>query len=300
MPLKPDERRRRELGESLLAAVRDLALSFRSLRDEKERRIPQAQVPTTKDHIPDAIGILRDITNRLDAFVGEQKRENQKTTTFQKKYLHIQWLLFWATAAAFVAAAVYAGIAKLQKDVMNDTLTEVRKQSGYAEVSSGAAQEALKLARENFRQDERPYIALSELPPGTPNSGKVGIHEGRVRVLLPIQNYGRSPAIDTASFGKVAIGNDQIQRINFDLPTSQDIGIVPPGLFPPISAFSEPVSSPDDMKQPMVIYGRIDYTDIFASPKPRYSLFFCQAANVEVTVVPSYAMQACKGKNYTK
>jgi hypothetical protein len=101
-------------------------------------------------------------------------------------------------------------------------------------------------------------------------------------------------------FGNIAIGIDQIRSIDFNLPSNRDLGIVSPGLFPPIAIFSKPLSSADDAKKLMAIYGRVDYTDMFPIPKPRYSLFFCQRANTEVTVAIDAAERACEKHNYIK
>ena len=48
---------------------------------KKERRVSKAQISTTKDHIPEAIGVFGNIADRVDAFVVEHKSENQKTAT---------------------------------------------------------------------------------------------------------------------------------------------------------------------------------------------------------------------------
>jgi len=99
------------------------------LGDEQKSSIPQAEITASERHIPEAISALRDIANRVDALANEQKAEKQKTTCFQRESLSVQWLLFWATALAFVAAAVYAGIARYE-------LRETQKQTAIADEQS--------------------------------------------------------------------------------------------------------------------------------------------------------------------
>jgi hypothetical protein len=133
MALRPDERRAKELAESTSAALRDLASSIRSL---------------PKDHIPEAIEALRNVANRIDAVAMQNNANNEETARFQRRSLNAQWWLLTATTAAFIAAGIYAYVAYLQKNVMNNTLTEVRKQSGFSEKSASAAMEAAKAARD--------------------------------------------------------------------------------------------------------------------------------------------------------
>jgi len=252
---------------------------------------------------PDSDRYIKDAEDRFffDSTSGIYKPKSCKTEPKSSKEAS-KSSRFWVTTIistlTLLAVGFYAYYAALQWCEMKRAADAAKKAADAATSSASTAAGALAFAQQQFRQDQRPYIALPELPPGAPNSGRFGVHEGRIRVLLPIQNYGKSPALNTFAFARVAIGDDDIRRINFNRAGDQDIGIVPPGIFPPISAFSEVLRSPDDVKRPMVVYGRIDYTDIFAPPNPKYSLVFCQAANVEVTVTPSDALRACKGKNY--
>jgi hypothetical protein len=166
-----EEKRAKELAESIVSSIHELTASVRLFRDKEESRVTETRASASEDHVPEAISVLRNITDRLDALVGQYNAHEQEANRFQGKSLLVQWLLFWATTAAFVAAAIYANIARLQKNAMNETLLEIRKQTGFARDSAqGApkaanlAQDAIALSRDQFRKDQRPYIALA--PPG--------------------------------------------------------------------------------------------------------------------------------------
>lgn len=94
------------------------AADVESLRDKEVGSGPQAEIAKPEDKVPEAAGSLGDIADRLNAISIQQQSDSQKSEAFQRKSLYVQWCLFGATAAAFFAAAYYAGIAKQQKGTM--------------------------------------------------------------------------------------------------------------------------------------------------------------------------------------
>jgi hypothetical protein len=156
-----------------------------SLSDEQKSGVSKTDIPTGKDYIPEAISVLRDITNRLDALAVEQKSEDQKTSRFQRKSLCVQWCLFGATAAAFAAAAIYAHVASQQRDTMNATLAEIRKQTPAAIKSSEAATSAAKTASDSLEITQRAYLSIGE--PRETLNGPV-----TWEVTIPVENYGHT------------------------------------------------------------------------------------------------------------
>jgi len=159
------------LARSILAALHVLTSALDSLRDEEKRRVSERE-----NYIPEAIGILSNIRDSFDAFIVESNTDNQKTQRFQRKSLRVQWWLFGATAAAFVAAAIYANVARLQKNTMDDTFKEMQKQTAQA-------QEANRLTVES----ERPWIGIAITVQGWV--------EGKVATsAVTFTNGGRRPA----------------------------------------------------------------------------------------------------------
>ena len=144
-------------ARALLKSIHKLTVLAESWRDKQISSETDTDVTTPEDHIPEAISSLRDIADRINTVVGQQKADSQQSTTFQRKSLRVQWWLFAATAAAFLAAAYYAHVARLQKDTMdkqwhtmNHTFQEMQRQTGEAK-------EANRLTVES----ERPWIGVS-------------------------------------------------------------------------------------------------------------------------------------------
>ena len=86
----------------------------------------------------------------------------------------------------------------LARDATNKTLTESRMQTEYARTSSEAAEkatsaaiDAVKVARENFARDQRPWVWL--LRTANPTYKEYG-GEGRIEWNWHFTNYGKSPA----------------------------------------------------------------------------------------------------------
>ncbi|MDP9159845.1 MAG: hypothetical protein M3O09_06395 [Acidobacteriota bacterium] len=275
-----------------LAALRK---SIDAIRDQKERQYQEQQTQRKLPQPP--LGVEAEIYEKPDA-----NRENE-AKTHRNSTLRAQWITAIATCAAFIAAAIYAGIAARQLGQMREATRQATIAADAAKNGADAAKrsadtgaQSLEDVKKQFRMDQRPYIAL----PAQFSTGALGIHEGRVRILMPLQNYGKSPALGATYYARIAIGEERIKHINFNLPTDRDIGIVPPGNLPPIAVFSDPLEKTEDAKKPMVIYGQIDYTDMFPPPKPHYILVFCQRANVEITLAVGIEERKCINHNYIK
>ncbi len=186
--------------------------------------------------------------------------------------------------------------ARKQWEAVDKQFPEIQESADAAKNAADSAVNSLQFSKASFRQDQRPYVALP-FPGEHVSAGKIGMHEGRLRATLLIQNFGKSPAIDAIYFARIAVGKDQIKNIKFAEPATQEIGIIPPGLQPPIVVYSDRFTSLVPMNEPMVIYGHIDYTDIFAAPKPQYSLVFCETFHSGDELEDD---KACKKKNYIK
>ena len=121
-------------AKSILAALHNLTSALQSSHYQQERGVSAQQ----------------SIKDSLDALISESK-------TFQRQRLRVQWLLFSATAAAFVAVGIYANIARLQKATMDATLGQIQKQVATAEVSNTLARRTLQTAIDA----ERPWVGIT-------------------------------------------------------------------------------------------------------------------------------------------
>jgi hypothetical protein len=94
-----------------------------------------------------------------------------------------------------------------------------------------AAKDSLKVVRDNFQTDQRPYVMLSYFEPQIVTPGK------KISVDLYWANYGKSPAINVRRRSEVFFGPDAIDRADKWFETEapkaflDDIGIIiPPGV----------------------------------------------------------------------
>lgn len=170
----------------------------------------------------------------MHTLAAQQQSNSQESKSFENKSLLIQLLLFGATLAAFGAAAYYAHIARQQKDVMSgqwttmsnqleamkDTLTETRKQTGFAEISSNAARRSVEVTVQNFSKDQRPVLWL-------PNDQRINGEsfpqfnvlpqskdgKGQIAWSFTYTNFGKAPANGIKFGGYLAWGERAIRDI---------------------------------------------------------------------------------------
>jgi len=137
-------------AKSILTALHDLTSALQSSHNQQERGVSPQQLPT-------ALSFLGGVKDSLDALIYQSKTQVEETKIFQRQSLRVQWLLFFATAAAFVAAGAYADIARLQKKTMDATLGQIQKQAAAAEVANNLARRTLQSAIDA----ERPWVGIT-------------------------------------------------------------------------------------------------------------------------------------------
>jgi hypothetical protein len=197
--------------------------------------------------------------------------------------------MVWIEIIALIVLICYTRYAGQQVNVMNKTLKEIRKQTVFAEQAAKSAtdaaetaQRALKLNREQFRQDERPYLTLA--PAGSEGRLELvtsGEHAGHLSVELHLANYGKSPSVEIARDARLAIGSTAGKQIKLHKAIDLRGRIIPPADRPSIYAYSDgPVSQQmfNDIvahKLLLIAYGHIEYTDLLGEPHPIYTSEFC-------------------------
>jgi hypothetical protein len=98
------------LMRSLRDRLQNIEQEIRSIRDSQERQEHQRDIQPVW----------------INPILAKHNEAEANSATYHKKNYSVQNSLRWATWCAFVAAAVYAGIAALQKNTMDKTLTESR------------------------------------------------------------------------------------------------------------------------------------------------------------------------------
>jgi hypothetical protein len=298
-----------------------------ALLETIQRRLnePPQEIPRAIAQQPESTSDAAEIASQIDALrrteaeyigklVNAYKTAQAEDTRRQRRMFGVQLAVAIFTFLAFLAAAIYAGIAWDQKATMDRTYTEIQKQTRAAQDSASAAgnavisaRDALALNRENFRKDERPYIAL--ILTGAAGAGVIpetGEHAGHLIIEFKLTNYGKSPGIEIGNDARIAIGSVSAKRIRLHPLTDLRTAIVPPTEKPSIYAYSdEPVSS-EAMneiragKLLAIVYGHIEYTDLLAEPRPVYITEFCIGLSGLIGPMAREAESDCKGHIYLK
>jgi hypothetical protein len=186
---------------------------------------------------------------------------------------------------------------------MEDSLIEVRKQTGYARDAADAAQKGLLLARENFRDDERPYVALVPGVAGKLELVSSGPHAGHLRMEGQLSNYGKSPAIESKRDAHFAIGKEAASEVRWRPAPLTYYRILSAGDKTAFEAYSDRIVTMEEFNAlisgavPAIIYGHVEYGDVFGDPSRVYESSFCAGI---VASKPGEIEAACQLQNYMK
>jgi hypothetical protein len=164
-------------AKSILTALHDLTSAL------QQHGVSAPQISKPDEHVPKVLNFLGSVKDSLDALTYQSKTQVEETRTFQRRSLRVQWLLFSATAAALVAAGIFANIAQLQKATMDLTLGQIQKQVAAAEVSNNLARRSLQSAIDA----ERPWVGITFRI----QDWAIGRNASAIAILT---NSGRRPA----------------------------------------------------------------------------------------------------------
>jgi len=249
----------RSLNATLLGVQEDI----RAIRNQQETANQQQQEEKQQPHVLKA-----------DLQVPEAIQREKHTS--EKRHFTVQAIIAGSTFLAFLAAAIYAGI-------NYKMLRQMRESTKAALQAADAAQKALTQARKQFRQDQRPYIWLSDILKGptlfVPPGSQV-LEGGYVTWEWHYTNYGNSPAYDIHFDGTVLIGNHATSRGKHVFEPSQMAPPLPPGKDDFSTAiYNKRKVTIQEFQQLMsadgfiVVFGHFDYTDAFKDEK--YETGFC-------------------------
>jgi hypothetical protein len=235
-------------AKSILAALHDLTSALQSSHYQQERGVSAQPKPEISSFV---VGVKES----MDALIYESKTQAEETRTFQRRSLRIQWLLFLATAAAFIAVGIYANIARLQETTMDATLGQIQKQVVAAEVANNLAKRSLQSAIDA----ERPWVGITfRIQDWTigKNASAIAMvtNNGRrpakvTRVQLDNNQYAAFP--DTPRYRR-NIKNSILILPNGSLTNTQPLGVVTQ-------------SELDDLglrRRAFFIYASVDYEDV--------------------------------------
>lgn len=223
-----------------------------------------------------------------------EQRENR---TYGNLQLWIQIILAIATWLAFIAAAVYAGIAAEQLDQMREATHQATVAARAARRSADTAKGILDANREQFRLQQRPYIWAqphSSITPGGPVVVPIPNQPSKygITVSVDIWNGGISPAvhvINTSSIIKVGTPNELAKIAeNYTpvYPKHQAGSLIGPNTSNTVSSERKPtIISFDEHKQwvdgtlGIIVIGGVQYHDMFPPPAKPYETTYCFTLN---------------------
>jgi hypothetical protein len=231
--------------------------------------------PASNDK-PDGDRYIKDAEDRFffDSTGGIYKPKSYKTETKSNQETK-QSQRFWVTTIistlTLFAVGIYAYYAALQ-------WCEMRRAASAAQDAARFAHDAVIQARDQFRQDERPYIWITNTGIGTPEftfdkNPKTGqdLTTGQITWTYHYTNYGKTPAYDLFSYKLISIGTNSPFRESYGFskikrgkgtpipPNKDDFGTV----------VSDPGITPERFKQLLGIDNAIrirvqmQYTDAY-------------------------------------
>ena len=163
-------------------------------------------------------------------------------------------------------------------------LSEMKKATVAAEQTATAAQRANSDARDRFRDDQRPYIWVTNTGIGTPEfhpNPDTNPPIGQVLWTIHYTNFGKAPAYGTINHKFIRIGENSKYRKSYraNLPPPQGSGApTPPGKDDFITVVSAPGISRDEFDRLMKISRSfsakfiIEYTDAYGG---KYETAIC-------------------------
>jgi hypothetical protein len=217
------------LNKKFIAAIDQLQEEITFLRQSINASREQQQRQFEQEH---AEGALPSPPIRVEAETHE--RPDAERRAERNSSLRAQWITAVATIAAFIAAAVYAGIAASQLGRMKEAVHEATR-------AAKAAEDANVDSANHFLKDERPYVWGRVAPfVIAPNQ--------KIMVNVYFTNFGKSPAIDDRGSGKIFWGKNAWEEAEnwFKLP-----GKVPP----PILGGSGEIIPPGVSSDPKKTFG---------------------------------------------
>jgi hypothetical protein len=160
---------------------------------------------------------------RVNAETRETEASQTQNRSRHNRNLGVQILLTVGTWGAFIAAAVYAGIASRQLDQAIQARRDTKTAIEVANRSAKAAEDALEESRDDSRKALRPYMGLNfgmAAPAGeVRTAGNVGnwlnYNGSYAEWSFHFKNFGKSPAINMRSNAKLEVGPDAWRRVEW-------------------------------------------------------------------------------------
>jgi hypothetical protein len=178
---------------------------------------------------------------------------------------------------------------------MSQQLPEIRKSAKAAQDSATAAQLAITQSRDQFRDEQRPYIALSNNGLGEPRfiENLLDPTIGQVLWTSHVANFGKTPAYHVLERRYIKLGNGRFVPSHMEKGTKLAESFMAPTADTFNTAVSETMPKTDyppllEMHEGISVKKVITYRDSYGTP---YETDIC------LTRLNSGAIAFCKGNN---
>jgi hypothetical protein len=280
------------LGKKILAELRSLSATLLGVQKQTESIAKEYNTQNERTETPP---VLRAELQIPKGIVSDWERESTQKAHREKFANRVSVLTLFAVIA-------YAVLVCFQWREMVSATDAAFDAANQARLSVGLANKAIAQAREQFRQDQRPYIWLTNQGLGfpdfipTPNSPS----SGQVIWTWHYTDYGKTPAYNVRFYDYISIGNRAFAR-SYQAPTGPDIGApLPPNKDDFATVVSEPgitqqeyarVASIMNTGKTISIRVRIEYTDAYGGD---YETGIC------LNRINTGAIGYCREGNYIK
>jgi hypothetical protein len=276
------------IGNRLLAELRKINVTLTQIQQQVKAVAGQPKPEKKEDSPPQEV---------IASVSFPASVETKRDTTEKNKQRRDRWRLF-VEVLTLIAVVGYGLVAYHQWKTMNQTYSEIAKQTPKIAETARAATQANIDARDRFRQEERPYLWLSDLGhPDFLQRPEWKKEEGGYVVWdWHFTNYGKSPAYHV-TFRQGMIAGEQVSAKNRTYSILIKGSPCPPTKDEWDTAFYKDKISHAKFEQLMdtedavIIYGKVYYDDSYGTT---YETGFC------LNHLRSGAISYCKEGNYIK
>jgi hypothetical protein len=308
---------------SLLAIIREELASLRKVIEESATAVTNQSIEKQKANQKEWEETQKILSRPHHTDENEQAatEANQQRRHWQN--FGLQGVLVLGTWLAFVAAAIYAGIAARQLSKMSDTYREMRSQTYMECLNAQAAQQSLIQVQRNAADSHVATVGVLKQAGAAVEAERAIVSfryriptrndslAGHLVIYYFVKNEGKSQAADfTANFKAVLLGeNDALTISEKDLEPLHLVYIPGGTEFPPkaddpnvkVVSVATPVWDTNEKQVPIgsqevadffngrgkevEIYGRYQYSDIAGPHKVRFCfpIFFMAAGTTSKT-----------------
>lgn len=203
----------------------------------------------------------------------EKQCEESSAGASRRTPFHVDLRRDWIVIIVSVVSLFLFGItihyARLQWHEMHESTIQSTRAANTANRAVDIANTALTQSKNQFVQDERPYVWITDNIQLGETSSSDPIAPNRIAVNYDILNYGKSPALNVQMVANIAVGDKAERQTALKAFNKSGGSIMPPTKGANASAISDTPPYPNfhtyGDKHKIVVYGRIRYNDLYGN-----------------------------------